>query len=70
MKYIKKKIFKWFYLWKGKNVFNTLTMEDKRNWIFLYRNSIYPIPINNTYIILQQIVKKGKIILIILIPNN
>ena len=32
-----------------KNIFNTLSMEEKRNIISLYRNPNYQIPFNNSY---------------------
>lgn len=53
-----------------KEIFNELSMEDKRNIINLYKKSNYPIAINNTYFITSLIVQKEKIIVIYLIVDN
>ena len=37
------------FITEMKNIFNTLSMEEKRNIISLYRNPNYQIPFNNSY---------------------
>ena len=48
------------FITEMKNIFNTLSMEEKRNIISLYRNPNYQIPFNNSYNINSPNIEKRK----------